>query len=443
MVDAAVERRRAENSDRLVQQAVAKTSGLSCSNAARPQSQANSSSAPKTSAPSKGARGKTQPSSFTSRGEQQPFFSSRKGDTHLLVLQEVTTLYPQWDGVPIQGPLLRTLDCPLGVHASVHTGVSLIDSRISRFRQATQRFLLRQEQPAQLWQVVIGHLSSLEKLIPHGCIHLRSLQWRLKECWSQAQDLQSFLVPLMEEVREDLAWWLDDRNLLIGVELRTPPPEMLLFSDASNEGWGAHLKKLLVSGVWDRHNEHFHINFLEIKAAYLALQEFQTQERGHSVVLMSDNTMVVAYVNKQGGLMSLSLHQLTVQVHEWAEADSMKLSARYIPGKKNVVADKLSCQNQVIGTKWSLHPDVVKRLFDLWGHPVVDLFATQHNRKLPVFFVVLDPWAAAEDAFQHPWDNLEVYTFPLFRLIRKVISTALVTSNLRMILVAPKWPQAI
>ena len=318
------------------------------------------------------------------------------------------------------------------------------DSRISRFREAANQFLSRQEQVAQRWQVVIGHLSSLEKLVPHGRLHLRSLQWRLKESWSQATDPPSFPVSLTQEVRQDLAWWLDDRNLLRGVPLRTPPPDMQLFSDASTEGWGAHLEELLTSGVWDENDKHLHINVLELKAAFLALQEFQDRLMGHSVVLMCDNTTVVAYVNKQGGLVSLPLYQLTRQVHEWAQAHSIELSARYIPGKRNVVADTLSRRDQVIGTEWSLHQDVAERLFDLWGRPVVDLFATRHNRKLQVFFsAVPDPWAAAEDALQHPWDNLFVYAFPPFCLIRKVISRALVTPNLRMILVAPKRPQAV
>ncbi|MGL5405358.1 MAG: reverse transcriptase domain-containing protein, partial [Propionibacteriaceae bacterium] len=112
------------------------------------------------------------------------------------------------------------------------------DLRISKFREEAGRFLSRQEQAAQQWQVVIGHLSSLEKLVPHGRLHLRSLQWRLRESWSQAKDPPYFPVALTDKVRQDLAWWLDDKNLLRGVPIRTPPPEMLLFSDASTEGWG-------------------------------------------------------------------------------------------------------------------------------------------------------------------------------------------------------------
>lgn len=76
------------------------------------------------------------------------------------------------------------------------------------------------------------------------------------------------------------------------------PPEILLFTDTSNEGWGAHLEDLLTSGVWDHQDRQLHINILDLKSAILALQEFQERVIGHSVILMSDNTTMVAYINK-------------------------------------------------------------------------------------------------------------------------------------------------
>lgn len=87
--------------------------------------------------------------------------------------------------------------------------------------------------------------------------------------------------------------------------------------------------------------------------------------------------------------MSFQLHRLAVQVHKWALAHSLELSARYIPGSWDVVADKLSHQNQVLGTEWSLHLGIAERLFKLWGAPSIDLFATWHNRKLPVYCSVV------------------------------------------------------
>ena len=42
--------------------------------------------------------------------------------------------------------------------------------------------------PAQLWQVILGHLASLERLVPHGRLRMRSLQWHLKSQWSPESD---------------------------------------------------------------------------------------------------------------------------------------------------------------------------------------------------------------------------------------------------------------
>lgn len=74
---------------------------------------------------------------------------------------------------------------------------------------------------------------------------------------------------------------------------------------------------------------------------------------------------------------------------------------------------------------------------------MLDLFATRFNRKLEVYcLVVLDPFAVAEDALQDPWDNLEVYAFPPFCLIRHVLNRMMGSKNFKMTLVAPLWPQA-
>ena len=84
-----------------------------------------------------------------------------------------------------------------------------------------------------------------------------------------------------------------------------------------------------------------HINLLELKAAFLALQSFQEVVTGRSVALMCDNSTVVAYVNKQGGTVSQSLCLLTKQILKWTEVIGTTLVARYLPGHSNVLADQL------------------------------------------------------------------------------------------------------
>ena len=42
--------------------------------------------------------------------------------------------------------------------------------------------------PAQLWQVILGHLASLKWLVPHGRLRMRTLQWHLKAHCSPESD---------------------------------------------------------------------------------------------------------------------------------------------------------------------------------------------------------------------------------------------------------------
>ena len=73
---------------------------------------------------------------------------------------------------------------------------------------------------------------------------------------------------------------------------------------------------------------------------------------------------------------------------------------------------------------------------------VADLFATHLNAKLPLYCSPIpDPQAVFEDAFCHPLKDLDVYAFPPFHLIERVVARVRETPNLSMTLVAPLWPE--
>ena len=67
-------------------------------------------------------------------------------------------------------------------------------ARVEKFLTVAERFCTMQSPPAQLWQVVLGHLASLERLVPHGRLRMRSLQWHLKSQWSPESDPPSLPV---------------------------------------------------------------------------------------------------------------------------------------------------------------------------------------------------------------------------------------------------------
>ena len=86
-----------------------------------------------------------------------------------------------------------------------------------------------------------------------------------------------------------------------GADLHLKNHGIPLFTDASNKGWGAHLEQVSTKGLWSDREKRLHINILELKAVSLALQSFKDECQNQTVLVATDNSTVVAYINKQGG----------------------------------------------------------------------------------------------------------------------------------------------
>ena len=69
-----------------------------------------------------------------------------------------------------------------------------------------------------------------------------------------------------------------------------------------SEGWDAHLDQRSTQGLWSDQEKRLHINVLELKAVSLALRNFKDQCQDQTVLVATDNSTVVAYINKQGEL---------------------------------------------------------------------------------------------------------------------------------------------
>ena len=117
------------------------------------------------------------------------------------------------------------------------------------------------------------------------------------------------------------------------------------------------------------------------------------------------------------------------------------LKARHIPGRLNVIADKLSRLGQTIQTEWSLLPEVFEAICSRWQWPQIDLFATSFNNKLPQFVSPMpDLLAIAVDALSLPWEDLDAYAFPPVAILGKVVKKLQDTPCKRLILITPGWP---
>ena len=85
----------------------------------------------------------------------------------------------------------------------------------------------------------------------------------------------------------------------------------------------------------------------------------------------SDNTSVVAYINKQSGTRSAELCALMWRILTCCNRNSVTLRARHIPGSLNIIADSL-CRRTRSNQQWSFSPQIFKQISKLWEGPQAD-----------------------------------------------------------------------
>ena len=100
-----------------------------------------------------------------------------------------------------------------------------------------------------------------------------------------------------------------------------------IFTDASKEGWGAHLIEHTARGTWSLPESKLHVNYLEMKSVFLALKEFQDLCSDKQVLVASDNTTVVSCINKEGGMRSGPPCALLWRTLTWCARKQVTLKA--------------------------------------------------------------------------------------------------------------------
>ena len=274
----------------------------------------------------------------------------------------------------------------LGLDINTVTGLACPSlRRVNNWLELSSNFVAKSAQPAILWLRLLGHLISLEKLVPYGRLRIRPIQWNLSLNWRMELDSRTKLIPINSETRESIRWWQHMPHLTKGVKLGTVEIDHYLYTDSSEAGWGAHLLPRETAGLWKGDLRALHINAKELKAVGLGLLAFTSILAQSTVAIMSDNTSTVAYLKNQGGTRSRVLCNLATDICLWSEQQGVTLVPRHVPGHLNVHADRLSRKNQILKSEWSLCQTVADKIFLVWGRPQVDLFALERNAKLPTY----------------------------------------------------------
>jgi hypothetical protein len=245
---------------------------------------------------------------------------------------------------------------------------------------------------------------------------------------------------LPEEVKSELEWWFKNCRSSNGRAFASPEPDLVIYADASNLGWGAVCNNVGTGGPWTSLEAEWHINCKELTAAAHAVRCF-VKGQNITVELRLDNQSAVSYINKGGGTHSAQLSSIATELLFWCEERGIFLTAIHLPGALNRAADEESRRTDRCA-EWMLCPFLFREIASLW-EVEVDLFAAEWNHQLPKFVAwTPQPTAWNVDAFSFSWSNLKAYLFPPFGLISRC-AAKIRRERATVTLISPLWPGQI
>lgn len=193
-----------------------------------------------------------------------------------------------------------------------------------------------------------------------------------------------------------------------------------------------------VGGPWSQFERNYHINQLELLAAYFGLKCFTKLEKNCEIVLRIDNTTAIACINKMGSVQFDHLNHISKKIWDWCEEKSINVQATYIKSKENVYAD-IESKNINVDTEWELSKEAFQHIENHLGKPTIDLFASRINAKCKTYVSwKRDPYAYEIDAFTLDWGSHKFYAFPPFSLITRCLQK-IKSDKAKGIMVFPLW----
>lgn len=195
----------------------------------------------------------------------------------------------------------------LGAKLDLQRGLAFpTEDRVHNLLDCITLFRTASVAPAVAWLRLLGLMASMVDVLPWCRLRMRPIQLHLLAYYRPCIHHIQRPVPIPNMICPHLDWWSRRTNIMVGLIFPRPRPTLTLVTDASNTGWGAHIGMESVAGSWSQADSQYHINVLELLAVFRALKHFVRIVTGEVVLIKSDNSTVVSYINRQGGTHSRS-----------------------------------------------------------------------------------------------------------------------------------------
>jgi hypothetical protein len=284
--------------------------------------------------------------------------------------------------------------------------------------------------------VVCGHLLSVRMAVTPARIYTRALYASLNDAKSWGQTLT-----LSELAVGELSFWKESLKHFNGKALIRGDSAFFLHTDASDDGWGAHVDGESAFGLFEKKDcaPLTSSTCRELLGLLCALRtpNICKHIENAKVTFVLDSTAAVANLRKGGGPIA-ELSSLTKMI--WTECLRLRVDASAVWSRRddNEAADFLSKYRD--HADWQLNMQVFEWLDQRWGPHTIDRFASSDNSKCKRFNArYYDANAEAIDAFAMSWAGEVNFANPDFNDIDKVIAHAR-RDRARLTLIFPYWP---
>ena len=281
---------------------------------------------------------------------------------------------------------------------SIEMSLSLPKGEIMKIKQCCLDMLSDQSVTVRKLAQLIGKLTATNQTILAAPLHYRNLQ-NLKTKGLHAGGHYDCQVFLDQDSISEIRWWISQLELWNGKTLLKTSPYTILQSEASLMLMGRSMSKIQNRGFTDTRREVSSYQLPRTESnnsgSPIHFKGFHKQ----ACICPDGQQHSCCLCQRNGGTVSKVLSNQATLLWNWCLDRQITLTAEYIPGTKNSIADWES-RNFLDKTSWRLNPQIFKQLQVLLGPCNVDLFADRTNYQLKRYFSWKpDPHAESFDAF--------------------------------------------
>jgi hypothetical protein len=201
---------------------------------------------------------------------------------------------------------------------------------------------------------LIGKLGSVCKIVRPG----RTFSRRLIDLSTTVNKIHHH-INLNMEAQADISWWAEflpewDQRSLIPIPQKILSSDIKLFTDASDQGYGAIYGSAWIQGDWGEDKDAHSIDFRELFSIVAAVMTWGHKWSGKRIVFITDNKPITQVWNS-GSSPSTELMSLVRPLFLFAAKHGFSIAFKFIFGSKNLIADALSRFQMDVFR--SLHPE--------------------------------------------------------------------------------------